>query len=226
VKTGVGHRRPARVRRALPLVAAAWALLAPSVASGHSANPFYLSQVTSVTPLRHGVRVEVLDRDDRLAITNRSGEAITILGYEGEPYARIAPDGRVEVNLNSPAEYLNEDRYAVRSVPAGVRPDAPPRWKAVGDDGRFEWHDHRAHWMGRGTPAVVKDEDVKTKVFDWRIPIRVGTTPGAISGTLYWTPVSGSATAIILGAAIVAACAGAVVVFNRRDRFAQPSESW
>jgi hypothetical protein len=203
-------------------VAAAWALLAPSVASGHSANPFYLSQVTSVTPVRHGVRVEVLDRDDRLAITNRSGEAITILGYEGEPYARIAADGRVKVNLNSPAEYLNEDRYAVRSVPAGVRPDAPPRWKEVRDDGRFEWHDHRAHWMGQDTPSVVKDEDVKTKVFDWRIPLRVGTTPGAISGT----PVSNPMTAIILGALIIAACAGAVVVFNRRDRFARPSESW
>ena len=43
---------------------------------------------------------------------------------------------------------------------------------------RFEWHDHRAHWMGKADPPNLKDKDVKTKIDDWTVPIEVAGTKG------------------------------------------------
>src|SRR5687768_6954580 len=63
--------------------------------------------------------------DSYLEVTNRSGGALTVLGYEGEPYLVIGPDGVLE-NRNSPAVYLNNDRFAETLVPEGVAADAPP----------------------------------------------------------------------------------------------------
>ena len=32
---------------------------------------------------------------------------------------------------------------------------------------------------------------MRTKVFDWAVPIEVGGERGAIAGTLFWTPLPG-----------------------------------
>jgi len=71
--------------------------------------------------------------------------------------------------------------------------------------GRFEWHDHRIHWMSPLTPPQVKDKSKRTLIFDWQVPIRVGAQMGAIDGQLYWTPESSNApvAVIVLGVAIV-----------------------
>ena len=98
--------------------------------------------------------VEVLNRDDRLLLHNTSGKDVVILGYDDEPYARVLADGTVEVNTDSEAYYLNDDRFANVEVPAGVDGKGEPQWKEVAQTGRFEWHDHRAHWMGKGDAAA------------------------------------------------------------------------
>lgn len=174
--------------RALLAACAAMALAAPAIATAHQGNPSYLSEVRSLSPSLRGLSVEVLNRDDRLLLHNTSGRTVVVDGYSGEPYARVRADGTVEANTNSEAYYLNQDRFADAPIPAGVDPEKPPVWKAVSKTGRFEWHDHRMHYMGKGRPKQVSDPAVRQKVFDWKVPLVVDGRKGSIDGTLLWTP--------------------------------------
>ena len=112
----------------------------------------------------------------------RRGHEATVEGYGGEPWLRVLRDGTVEENTRSPATYLDANRYARDiTVPPDADTKAPPQWKTVGHDGHWVWHDHRIHWMSKeATPPQVTDEDRRTKVFDWRVPIEVGARPAAI----------------------------------------------
>ncbi len=149
--------------RCIAVLVAVAALVAatPAPTHAHNGNPNYLSEVESAP---EGVTVDVLNRDDRLLLTNASDEDIVIEGYNEEPYARIAADGTVSVNRNSPAYYLNEERFGGAEAPEEVRenPQAEPDWERIDGSGRFEWHDHRAHWMGSERPAQVKDPGQRT----------------------------------------------------------------
>jgi hypothetical protein len=220
--------RPAAVAAALLAVLAA----APA-ALAHQGNPNYLSQVDAISPPTGGVTVEVLNRDDRLLLHNTSSEDVVVEGYDEEPYARVRADGTVEVNTRSPAYYLNDDRFADVDVPEGIDGSGAPEWKQIGDTGRFEWHDHRAHWMGKTTPPQVKDESVRTKVFEWKVPLEIGGARGTIAGTLFWTPLPGGGpplAAIFAGAGFLIACCIAVAVVRYRRRSdeqpAKEAEAW
>jgi hypothetical protein len=174
--------------------------------------------VNRVTPSA-GVAVEVLNRDDRLLLHNTSGEDVVVEGYDGEPYARLLADGTVEVNADSPAYYLNDDRYAKVEVPDDADGKGAPRWEEVDKAGRFEWHDHRMHWMAETKPPQVKDESVETKIFDWTIPIRVGDERGTIAGTLTWTPLpGGGAPWLLIGVVVVGLCGALAVLAAVRAR--------
>ena len=216
------------MRRQIAAAVALAALAAAAPASAHQGSPDFLSEVGAVEPALDGISVEVLNRDDRLLLHNTSGEDVVILGYEDEPYARIAADGTVEVNENSEAYYLNEDRYAKVDVPRDLDEGTPPQWKEISRSGRFEWHDHRAHWMGEGRPPQVTDPGVRTKVFDWSVPLVVGDRPGAITGTLTWTPTPGGGvpTAAIFALAAVLILAFLAVFAIRRRRDAPTGEAW
>ena len=212
------------------VAAATVLLLGAPVALAHEGSPNFLSQVNSVSPSVDGVDVEVLNRDDRLLLRNTSGQDVLIEGYSDEPYARIDADGTVMVNTNSEAYYLNEERDGQVEVPDGVDSDGEPTWEEVSETGRFEWHDHRMHWMAEGDPEEVTDKDVRTKVFDWAVPIAVGERSGAIAGMLFWTPVESSGLgvlpAVLAFAALVIAICVAVAVKRRRRTPAPASEAW
>ena len=218
------------MRRPALAVALAALLAAAPPATAHEGNPNYLSQVDAITPRTEGVTVEVLNRDDRLLLHNTSAEDVVIVGYEKEPYARVLADGTVEVNTNSEAYYINEDRFADVEVPAGVDSKGAPRWKEISRTGRFEWHDHRAHWMGKDTPPQVEDESVRTELYEWTVPLEVGGERGAIAGTLFWTPTSGGGAplALIFGlAGILIALSIAVMVIRRgRAEERAPEAAW
>ena len=211
------------VRRVL--VALALVGLAAPAASAHKGNPNYLSVVNG-TP--EGLEVTVINRDDRLLVENRSGRDIVIEGYSEEPYVRMKADGTVEVNTNSEAHYLNEDRFGQVEKPAGIDSQSRPKWRAVAHSGRYEFHDHRMHWMAKRRPEAVTDESKKTKFFDWKVPVRVGEQPAFIQGSLFWTPKPGGglSAGLVAGlAALVALSAvAAVVIRRRRDRTAE--DAW
>ena len=204
----------------LTLIATMALALAPGSALGHAGNPNFRSSLRSMQPATPGVHVEILNYDDRLLLVNRSGRDILVVGYDREPYARVLADGTVQVNKTSPSYYLNEDRFAKVTVPPQANAKATPQWSTLNKSGRFEWHDHRIHWMSKSLPPQVKDKSKQTKIFDWRVPIEVGNRRGSLAGTLYWKPESGGlpAWALIALAAFVIAGIGFVEVVRRRRR--------
>jgi hypothetical protein len=231
-----GPRRMAR-RMFIALLGAAACLAQPlllssqslgaSTTTAESGNPIndqgssyeYRSNITAVTPSVPGLSFQVLEFADRILLRNHTGKTVTIYGYEGEPYARVLANGTVEQNMRSPATYLNTNFYAQVTVPPSASAGDPPQWRVIDRTGQFEWHDHRIHWMSPVPPAKVENKSQRTLIFNWQVPIAVGTTKGAIAGQLYWTPESSKAPlgVIILGVAI--AVAGlAFVLFVRRRR--------
>ena len=215
------------------LLASALVALVAGTAAAHGGNEKFRSQFGSIQPAVAGISIEVLNYDDRLLMINRTGKTVAITGYEREPYARLRADGTVEVNRRSPTHYLNEERYGGTPVPASADPKAPPQWQTVSRTGRFEWHDHRIHWMSKGTvPPQVKDEDKRTKVFDWRVPIRVGSQPAQLTGALFWQPASASgvpaAAIVALAVLVVATLVLFIVTRRRRARAAagKPRQAW
>lgn len=189
-------------------------------------NYNYRSNITRITPEVPGLHLEVLEFADRLLLRNRTGKMVTVYGYQGEPYARVLADGAVEVNEHSPAYYLNQNFYGEVNVPSSASPTATPDWKLVDRTGQFEWHDHRIHYMSPALPAQVKDESKRTKIFDWQVPIAVGSKPAAVDGQLFWVPEQGTKTPVAAIVALVlivlAALAFVLVVRRRRGKCAPP----
>src|ERR1700753_1577718 len=217
----------------LALSPAAASAMGPAGAPEASSSPVndqgssfhYRSEVRSVTPSTRGLSVRVQQFADRLLLVNHTGRTVTIFGYDGEPYARILADGTAEQNRRSPATYLNRSFYGDINVPPQANAKAQPSWQVIDRTGQLEWHDHRIHYTSPATPPQVKDKSKRTLIFDWKVPIEVGTSRGAIAGQLFWAPESSKTAlaAILIGVAI--ALAGlAFVVFVRRRRDRGPAD--
>ncbi len=201
--------------------AIAAALLATLVtpAQGHEGNPDYRSVVESIDPDTPGLEVEVTNFDDSLRMVNHSDLDVVVEGYEGEPYARVLADGTVELNRNSPAYYLNDDRFGEGEVPEGIDGTGRPDWELVDRSSMLQWHDHRAHWMSTALPPQVEDESEETKIFDYSVPIEVDGEPGAIEGTLTWVGRDDSGfpvLPVVVGALAIAAMFATALVRRRR----------
>jgi ABC-type spermidine/putrescine transport system permease subunit II len=84
------------------------------------------------------------------------------------------------------------------------------------------------HWMSESDPEAVTDKDVRTKVFDWKVPIVVDGRTGAIAGTLFWTPLpsSGPPLPLIIAFIVLVVPLVVAVVVVRRRRAAPASEAW
>jgi hypothetical protein len=205
------------------------ALAAPAMA--HQGDPRFDSVLTGAgVP---GLKVQVLNYGDRLLIQNRTGQTVTLEGYQQEPYARLLADGTVQVNQRSPATALNTDPYGRVTIPKGVDAKAAPVWKTIEGDNRFETHDHRIHWMSPGTtPRQVTDKGERTKIFDWSVPVLIGGKRAAITGTLWWRgtdAAGGMPIGAIAGLAALIVGSLALVWFVRRRRTRgerTPAEAW
>ena len=178
----------------------------------------YRSLITSVTPAVKGLSIQVLQFADRLLLINHTGMTVTIYGYSGEPYVRVLADGTAERNVRSPATYLNQSFYGDINVPPQADASAPPQWQVVERTGQFEWHDHRIHFTSPAIPPEVKDKSKRTLIFNWSIPIQVGSTRGAIAGQLFWEPENSKAPLALIIVGVVIVLGGLLLVLIVRRR--------
>lgn len=164
----------------------------PALAHGGDGGPVtsnYRTTITEIAPPIEGLTVRIVDIEGTIQLSWDGLGELTALGYEGEPYLRFSDRG-VERNINSPATYLNQDRYGQVDPPANASAEATPEWEQVSDIPVAQWHDHRTHWMStQPPPQVVEDDTSPHVIFDrWEIPIDVAGDPGVIAGTLVWQP--------------------------------------
>lgn len=185
---------PAPLRRAGSVAAAALvavlATAAPAAAHGGEApdGTDYRAEVTGFAPARPGLTARVIEAGARLELTNRSGGPVEVIGYHGEPYLRVGPDGVYE-NTRSPATYLNRTLDGDTALPAQADPAAAPEWRRVDDGSTARWHDRRTLWQEPDPPARVRAApDTEQRVRDWAVPLRDGTGPVELRGTLDWVP--------------------------------------
>jgi hypothetical protein len=183
-------RYPPVVKRAF--LCYAIALVFAASAAGHEgpgpALPGFKATVKGLKPGTRGVTLKVLGGEDQLWLLNRSGKTITIIGYEGEPYLRFTPRG-IYQNRNSPATYLNADRFARAVVPRSAHAGAKPVWRRLAKSRAWAWHDHRIHWMSTFPPKeVVEDRQTPRHIFDWSVPALLESKRIAILGSLDYSP--------------------------------------
>jgi hypothetical protein len=212
--------------RALGLALTLALLLAPTVAAhGDGGARGFRSTITAVRPSVDGLSVQVLDADDRLLLRNRSGREIVVMGYDGEPYLRFPAGGGVFRNANSPATYLNEERYGGVDVPATASAKAAPRWEQISRGQAYDWHDHRIHWMSTiDPPRVRREPDRPHRLYTWSVPGTVGGERLEIAGRLdYEPPPGGGFNPILLAPVVALALAGGIFWWARRRHAAADS---
>ena len=133
---------------------------------------------------------------------------MVVLGYEEEPYLRFSADGTVEQNLNSPATYINNDRYGANDLAPerlqGVEVTTlDPDWEEVATDGTFAWHDHRTHEMRPDSPVP------RGESYAWSAPVllEVGGQRVEVSGEITYeddiSPLPWFVLALLVGLGLV-----------------------
>jgi hypothetical protein len=145
----------------------------------------YQSEVLSVVPETPTIEVGIVGGDSFVELRVEPGVEATVLGYQGEDYLWFRSDGVVFENQNSPATYLNADRYGNDGVPATARADAEPRWEQVATGGYWAWHDHRAHWMQSARPFGLEAGD---QILEAVIPLVVDGETVEITVISTWQP--------------------------------------
>jgi hypothetical protein len=175
------------------LMIVAGALLAPATpAFAHGGDApdatAYRTRVTAISTPEKGLRVRTVEAGARLELSNTTGHSIEVLGYSGEPYLDVRPDGTWQ-NVNSPAAYVNETLNGDTPVPASADPTAPPSWRKVSSATTVRWHDRRTHWLSSGLPPTAAADPTQAhRLREWSVPLRAQTRVFAVRGTLDWQP--------------------------------------
>jgi hypothetical protein len=169
----------------------------------------YASRILSVTPPIAGLQVEVRDLGNRIEVRNNTRYEVLVLGYSGEPYLRVGPQGVFE-NRRSPSVFLNRTATIVADAPPSYSATAAPVWRHISDAHVVLWHDHRVHWMGTSEPPAVAESPGQTHlVSDWFVTLQYRGQPVRVSGDLRWVPGPSAAPRLAL-ALLVALLVGAV----------------
>jgi hypothetical protein len=184
-------RAPARVAFAGALVACG-VLGSTAPASAHAVTGVkatnYKSEIVGVAggPLE----VRLLDLGRRIELVNRDATDIVVLGYEGEPWLRVGPDGVFE-NESSNSAYLERQRRgrATGSPPDPAEAAGPPEWRRTGSGSTLVWRDRRTHVEGPTPSQVARDPDARHVIVPrWTVEAVRGETRLAIVGRISYEP--------------------------------------
>ena len=194
---------------------------------GSGATDFH-SVLDAITPAVPGLGLKVVENGTKLELTNTTGTDVVVDGYANDPFLRVGPDGVFE-NMQSPATYLDEDRWAKTPVPAGIDPTGPPQWRKVSSGTVWRWHDHRIHWMSNAQPPAVKAAPNKThQISAWTVTLHWGGQDVTASGRLLWVP--GPSRVVWFGAIALVLALGVLVITRpwarRRRRWHREVEQW
>ena len=170
-----------------------------------------------------GVQVQVLQSSKLpgLFLTNTENRTFTVLGVDGEPFARFGPRG---LEVNEASRTRVEDQVA-RGASPGL-PSSTPRFALLGGTG-LSWLDSRLRWSSASPPEEALRSDEPTVLGRWEVPVEVDGRRTALTGEIRWVP-SGAALVerpgrsplplALGGLAVAGALAGAVLLVRRAGR--------
>jgi hypothetical protein len=168
-----------------------------------------------------GIEVHPVELGNRMELVRTTAEEVQILGYDGEPYIRLDRSGVFE-NLNSPAHYINLDRFARQPTPATATATAEPNWVKQSDGTSVRWHDHRTHWMDPTPRQDVRDNpDVERVIFPAnRVELLVDGKPVAAIVEVTWLPPPSRLTWLVITSLAACALLAALVLVPSVSRLA------
>jgi len=143
-------------------------------------------RLTTPSNVAPGVQVEMLPGPTpAVFLSNTTSRTVRVRGRQGEPFARIGPEG-VQVNVHS-VTYA-EDRRA-RGLEPGqeVDPLHEPTWVDVSGSSTFTWLDTRADTADQPAAAALEEGQPVT-MGRWQIPLEVGDRHTRIEGATVWKP--------------------------------------
>lgn len=181
----------------------------------------YRIEVTGFEGDASGVEVSPVELGDRMELVRTTANEVQILGYEGEPYLRLDADGVFE-NLNSPAHYINLDRFARTPRPATATATAEPNWVKLSDGASVRWHDHRTHWMDPTPLQAVRDNpSVERVIFPAnRVELVVDGEPVVAIVRVTWLPPPSRMVWLVITSLAACALLAALVLVPSLRRFA------
>ena len=118
-------------------------------------------------------------------IENLSDKPVTVLGRDGEPFARIGP--KVEVNLRSPT-YIEHIKAQGNTPTVEADSKAPPQWNQIQNTPRWRWLEFRAAAPDQDPSQEIVERDSPTTVKNWRVPILIGEDRTEIVGITQFVP--------------------------------------
>jgi hypothetical protein len=207
--------------------AAARSLAAPTAGDtlsggGSSDASYYTSEVREIRPAVSGLDVKV-DTDGKVTLTNNGGRQVVVLGYAGEDFLRIGPNG-AEENTTSLTSAINANPNSAqmpKSTTSGAT-QKPAKWVKRSEQPTASWHDYRVLWTNKQRPPIVTDSPhSKHKVFSWAVQLRVDNQPVLVLGDVVWTGAPWLSTGQTAGLAVaisLVVLAIVVVVMRRRVR--------
>lgn len=219
-----GPVRP--VRRGLRVVGSAVLFVGLAAAPAGAADggaadaAHYRSSVTQIRPDVPGLQVRVDATDSRITLVNRTGRTVTVVGYAGEDYLRITPDG-VSENVDSLSSALNA-APTPGELPSGAAEvvTRPARWVTRSSAPEHTWRDYRVLWTNaQRPPVVVADPHQEHQVFRWGLQLRVDSQPVLVIGEVRWTGtpwVSPLYIGLLAAVLLVLVSVGVVVLRSRR----------